>query len=193
MLKLLITKAYLWCQQRLHRGRNAEALLHLREIILIGEHATVQGLHKAAIIHLWSSITNTSKSAHVDGRHYVIERTSTIEALRRLSVMLSHRYQLRDVGVDAHTLHKSVHVSGLKSQRTLGDAHSLHLHLLREIELMLVFMVNLWIVHHLLLLLLDLVKKELIWVTLMILLKVKERSFDAEVGRVLLSQNVQNI
>ena len=44
-----------------------------------------------------------------------------------------------------------------------------------------------------LLLLLDMVKKELIWVTLMILLKVKERSFDAEVGRVLLSQDVQNV
>ena len=44
-----------------------------------------------------------------------------------------------------------------------------------------------------LLLLLDMVKKELIWVTLMILLKVKERSFDAEVGRVLLAQDVQNV
>ena len=54
-------------------------------------------------------------------------------------------------------------------------------------------MTHLWIVHHLLLLLLDLVKKELIWATLMILLKVKERPFDAEVGRVLLAQNVQNL
>ena len=44
-----------------------------------------------------------------------------------------------------------------------------------------------------LLLLLDMVKKELIWVTLMILLKVKERSFDTEVGRVLLAQDVQNV
>ena len=44
-----------------------------------------------------------------------------------------------------------------------------------------------------LLLLLDMVKKELIWVTLMILLKVKERSFDTEVGRVLLAQDVQNL
>ena len=54
-------------------------------------------------------------------------------------------------------------------------------------------MTHLWIVHHLLLLLLDLVKKELIWVTLMILLKVKERPFDAEVGRVLLAQDVKNL
>lgn len=54
-------------------------------------------------------------------------------------------------------------------------------------------MVYLWIVHHLLLLLLDLIKKELIWVTLMILLKVKERPFNAEVGRVLLAQDVQNL
>ena len=89
MLKLLLTKAHLWCQQRLHRGRAAKALLHLREIKLVGEHTTVQGLHEAAVIHLWARSTNASKSAHVDLRHHVVKRTCSIEALR-YSLMCSH-------------------------------------------------------------------------------------------------------
>ena len=89
MLKLLFTKAYLWSQQRLHRGRAAKALLHLWEIILVGEHTTVQGLHEAAVIHLRARSTNASKSAHVDLRHDVVKRTCSIEALR-YSLMRSH-------------------------------------------------------------------------------------------------------
>ena len=81
MLKLMVAKAYLWWQHRLHRGWAAKALLHLRELILVGEHTTVQGLHIAAVIHLWSA----RKSTHVDGRHYVVKARTcrSIEALRR--------------------------------------------------------------------------------------------------------------
>ena len=100
MLKLMITEAHLWWQHRLHSGRAAKALLHLRELVLVGKHSTtVHGLHEAATIHLWSrSPNNARKSAHVEGRHLVVaERTCGLaprhystKALRRWTGVRSH-------------------------------------------------------------------------------------------------------
>ena len=56
LLKLMmVTEAHLLWQHRLHSGRAAKALLHLRELVLVTEHTTtsVQGLHEAATaVHL---------------------------------------------------------------------------------------------------------------------------------------------